>query len=253
MQNMQLEPRPSSLSGLSRWVEGSAAWIMALVIVPGLLIAALLLPPISLLERLQMFTYTRISASGGSVGDPDGTVVNFPSEGINTSFYAAIQSTPRSDFIEGQAGRQLYDAANALPDHLIPKSPFYDLDVRGTQPKLVTMRIPIPNDSLPYETLSVYTWTGDQWVLVPSDLFAGEDIIESQLDYTPSNFMVMQTVASVPSVTVDLGIDAALPEGAVTTYDAKAGLYLRGDGAPTIAGWMRSPARVPISPTWSRG
>ena len=139
-------------------------------------------------NRLQTFTYTRIGANGGAITDPDGTIVNFPAEGIIAGFQAQIKSTPRTEFVEGQAGNEMYEAAQNLPDNLVAKSPVYHIDVRGRAPAQAIVTIPIPNDSLPYETLSVYEWTGDDWRHVPATVFAAEDQIEARLDYVPQAF-----------------------------------------------------------------
>jgi hypothetical protein len=84
MQNTRLDRRSSSSNG-GGLLEGPAAWLITFLVIPGLIAAVLLLPPISLLDRLQSFTYTRIGASGGAITDPDGTVVNFPAEGVISS------------------------------------------------------------------------------------------------------------------------------------------------------------------------
>src|SRR5688572_25050562 len=223
--------RPAAWSSIGKMLEGPAGWIITLVVLPILLVLALLLPPVNLLDRLQAFTYTRITSAGGAISDPDGTVINFPAEGVRATFQAAVDSTPRSEFIEGQAGRDLYDAARNLPDHLIPKSPFYDLEMVGDTPGQAILTIPIPNDSLPYETLGVYAWDGTTWTHIPSTVLATEDLIESRLEFVPQSFMVMQTTPAVPAVTADLGLQGQLPPNAVVTNEAKAGLYLRGDGA----------------------
>src|SRR5690606_13455049 len=162
---------------------GPAAWIITLVVLPALLILALLLPPISLLDRLQAFTYTRITSAGGAITDPDGTVINFPAEGVRSTFMATVESTPRTSFIEGQAGRDIYEAARIVPDHLIPISPFYDVKLVGTEPAQSILSIPIPNDSLPYETLGLYTWDGSRWEHLPSTVLVEEDIVESRLEF----------------------------------------------------------------------
>ena len=57
-------------------------------------------------------------------------------------------SSTRPEFIEGQAERALR-SRRQHPDFLIPKSPFYDIEVLGTEPDGVVLSIPIPNDSLP--------------------------------------------------------------------------------------------------------
>lgn len=241
MQNTRLDRRPASSGGTSRLFEGPAAWLVTFVVIPGLLIAVLLLPPVSLLDRLQSFTYDRIGANGGSLQDPDGTVVNFPAEGIISSFQAKLDSTPRTEFVEGQAGNEMYEAAENLPPELIAKSPVYHIEVRGAEPANAILTVPIPNDSLPYETLSVYEWTGDTWRHIPSTVLAQDDRIESRLDFVPEHFMVVQTTPAIPAVTLELNPEAALPAGATVTNEARPGLRLRGDGglegqAPPNAG-----------------
>ncbi|MCB0039677.1 MAG: SH3 domain-containing protein [Caldilinea sp.] len=230
MQNTRLDKRSSS-SGMGRILEGPAAWLVTFLLIPGLIVAILLLPPISLLNRLESFTFERISANtGGAIQDPDGTTVNFPAEGVLANFQAQIKSTPRTDFIEGQAGNDLYEAAQSLPDTLIAKSPVYHVEMRGREPAQAIVTIPIPNDSLPYETLALYEWTGDRWRYVPSSVLADADIVEARLDYVPQNFMVVQSLADVPEVTLNLGLDGQDPQNAVYTNATRGTLNLRGDG-----------------------
>lgn len=231
MQNTRLDRRSSSSGGVSRLLEGPAAWLLTFILIPGLLVAILLLPPISLLERLQSFTLERINANtGGAIIDPDGTTVNFPAEGVLANFQARLTSTPRTNFIEGRAGDEMYKAAQNLPDTLIAKSPVYHVEVDGRAPLQTIVTIPIPNDSLPYETLAVYEWTGDSWRHMPARVLPDADVLESRLDYVPTNFMVAQTLAGVPAVTMNLGLEGQLPQGAVVTNEARGVLNLRGDG-----------------------
>jgi uncharacterized protein YraI len=215
---------------MGRLFEGPAAWLVAFVVAPALIVAVLLLPPVSLLDRLQTLTYTRIGVNGGAITESDGTIVNFPAEGIISGFQAQIKATPRLDFVEGQAGSAMYEAAQNMPETLVAKSPVYHVDIRGRAPAQAVVTIPIPNDSLPYETLSVYEWTGTNWQHVPAAVLTPEDKIEARLDYVPQDFMVVQTTPDVPAVTMDLGLSAQLPQGANVTNVAQAGLHLRGDG-----------------------
>lgn len=219
--------------GFSRLVEGPAAWLTSFLLIPCLIAAVLLLPPVNLWDRLQLFAYTRISASGGLLRDSDGTLVSFPPEGVHATFSAAFKSVPRVDFIEGQAGREFYDAAVNLPDYLIAKSPIYSIDISGDSPSQTIIEIPIPNDSMPYETLSLYTWTGTAWQHMPSRVLVENDIIEARLNYVPANFMVMQTSPDIPEVTADLTAGVQLPEGVRVASEVQAAMNLRGDGALT--------------------
>lgn len=59
MQTSRLDRRSSS-GGMGRLFEGPAAWLVTFLVIPALIVAVLLLPPVSLLDRLQTFTYTRI-------------------------------------------------------------------------------------------------------------------------------------------------------------------------------------------------
>ena len=231
MQQSRLDRRPPTGSALTRLVEGPLGWIITLVVIPVLIVAVLLLPPVNLLDRLQLFTYTRVTTAGGAVVDPDGTTVNFPAEGVATTFLAQLASTPRENFLAGQVNRELLESVRQLPDYLIPRSPLYSLNVRGTAPGQVVLNIPIPNDSLPYETLGLYMWDGARWLHVPNNVLASNDTIESYLDYAPRHFMVMQTNRPVPAVTAELGLAGELPQGAAVAAVVQAGLYLRGDGA----------------------
>jgi uncharacterized protein YraI len=250
MQNSRLDRRPAGAGGANRLIEGSLGWLITLVVIPVLIVAVLLLPPISLLDRLQLFTYTRIGAGGGAVTDPDGTTVAFPSEGVVTTFLANLSSIPRADFLAGQVRPELYEAASRLPAHLLPKSPLYSMEVRGTTPNQVVVTIPIPNDSLPYETLGLYSWTGETWRLLPNHVLTADEVVEARLDYVPANFMVMQTQPPVPAVTADLGLAGQLPQGATVTGIAQAGLYLRGDGALDGTPPVNTGATVPVIRNW---
>jgi hypothetical protein len=250
MQNSQYETRSALGVGPKPTRRNRVNWMITLVLIPLLLIVALLLPPINLLDRLQALTYTRITPAGGMVSEADGTMVSFPAEGVASSFFAALGSTPRADFIAGQGGADLYEAASSLPQHLIPKSPAYHLDLRGQDPTLSILDIPIPNDSLPYETLAVYAWMGDTWQALPSDVLVEEDRIVSDIRGVATDFMVMQTAADVPEVTANLEASTQLPQGAVVTNEAKSGLFLRGDGALEGVAPVNSGNTLPVIRNW---
>ncbi len=234
MQNTNYGARPPFWSNLGNLLEGSAASIVTFVLVPILIVAALLLPPVNLLDRIQTLRYVQVDAQGATVTDPDGTAAIFPVQAVDQPVRVGLSSVPRVDFLNGSAGAELRTAAENLPSTLIPKSPFYQLDILGETPRELILSVPIPNDSQPYETLDLYTWTGDSWEFLPNVVLAPEDRIESRLfNAKPGNFMVMQTTITPPQVTADIGLAAQAPpnvDGAVTQV-AVAGLYLRGDGA----------------------
>ena len=213
-----------------------AGAFLSLVVIPALIIAALLLPPISLIDRIQNLSYTSIDRSGGALMDPDGTTIVFPPESVIESFQVELNSIPRMTFLDGNAGQNWIAARDALFNSgLEAKSPVYEVTVRGGRADHSIVQIPIPNDSHPYETLKLYSWDGDSWEFVPSSALAMEDRIEALVDgFPPSNFVVMQTSAPPPRVGTNIGVgehvSPTLANGGIATL-AVAGYYLRGDGA----------------------
>jgi uncharacterized protein YraI len=235
MQRTKFERPTSFWSNLGSVLESSAASLITLLVIPALLAVALLLPPVSLLDRIQSLAYTSIDERGATVLEPDGTVATFPGEWVETPFRVSFNSSiPRVTFLNGEAGDSWRTAAATLPDLLAPRSPLYRMDIRGTAPKGVVLQIPIPNDSEPYETLGLYTWTGTHWDHLPSMVLRSDDKIEAQLlGRVPTNFMVMQAGSALPRVAANVGLANQLPgnvDNAVTNV-VVAGLYLRGDGA----------------------
>ncbi|MBX2999109.1 MAG: SH3 domain-containing protein [Caldilineaceae bacterium] len=252
--------RPGSFWGnLASFLENSAASLITLLLIPALLAVALLLPPVNLLERIQSLTLTEVDERGATIVDPDGTMVTFPGELVQTPFRVAIESVPRTTFLSGEAGEAWRKAADALPNTLTPRSPLYQLGVRGAAPGGAVLQIPIPNDSEPYETLGVYTWTGSEWSHLPTVLLQADDRLESQvIGRVPTNFVVMQTSALLPRVAANIGVGQQIPVNADNSVVsiAVAGLYLRGDGA--LEGQLQGVPQgnyeiVPVLRNWHEG
>ncbi|MCY4090501.1 MAG: SH3 domain-containing protein [Caldilineaceae bacterium] len=209
------------------------------LVLPALIIIALLLPPISLIDRIQYLSYTTIDRNGGSLMDPDGTTIVFPPESVMESFQVNLESIPRMEFLDGNAGQDWAAALNALSNSgLEARSPIYEVAVRGGRVDQSIVQIPIPNDSQPYETLELYSWDGDSWEFVPSSVLSMDDRIEARVSgWPPSNFVVMQTGAPPPRVETNIGVGEQVPAtlaNAGITSLAIAGFYLRGDGALDI-------------------
>ena len=255
MQNVQIQPRPPAPQQIeprsSSLLDGFVGWLISAILILILLAAILWMPPIKLYDRLQAFDVARIGTEGGAVRDPDGTMLNFPAEGVSTSFGAKLESIPRSDFIEGRGGNDIYNAARNLPAYLIPKSPYYTTRISGSPPELTVLTIPIPNDSLPYETLGLYMWTGAEWQHVPSTVLPVEDIIEARLSFVPTSFMVMQTIPAIPEAAVSLEFGQEVPEGAVVAQEIVAGLLLRGDGALDGNAPVNKGNTIPVIRNWT--
>lgn len=226
-------PRPSRLE---RWLEGKTSGrVINLVVIPLLLIAALLLPPITIAQRIADLGSMRITAEGGVIADPDGTQVIVLPGAASQSFRANLSSVPRVSFLEGSAGADLAEAAHAIPSHLVAKSPFYRLKMRGEPPAESTWVAPIPNDSEPYETLDVYTWDSAtrSWQWLPHNIIVEDDQIESRTNALPTSLMVMQTNPQPAQASADLALANQLPSEATSALAEvhPTGLYLGSNGA----------------------
>jgi spore germination protein YaaH len=214
--------------------------VINLLLIPALILSALLLPPVSLADRLLSVGYERIGRDGGAIQDPDGTQVVFLPEGVKRSFRIKLSAMPRSLFLQGAAGNplspvengNLLTAAESIPPNLIVKSPFYRLQRKGAMPERVVLKIPIPNEAEPYSTLDLYAWNNETWEWLPNRKLLAEDVIESQLDYLPESVVVMQTHAIHPNVSTDYNLNTALPDDIKDTLVEinPQGLFLDSDG-----------------------
>lgn len=209
-----MEQKPDSFfGGLGTLLEGKkTGWVLNLLIVV-LVILALLLPPVSAQERILEAGFKAIDRDeGGSAQDPDGMQVTLLPEGLQDDVKVKLQSIPNATFQDGKAGKELYAAAQALTTNMRPRSPIYTLDLKGDMPSEVVLTVPIPNDAEPYEQLSLYTWTGEQWEYLPSQVIAQDDVIESSLGHLPSNVVAMLNTGQAPVVSAELPDYVTLPE-----------------------------------------
>ena len=209
-----MEEKPNSLlDGLNGFLEGrSGGWIFNVSIVV-LVVITLLLPPVSAQERILSAGYVRIDKEeGGAVSDPDGMQVVLWPEGLEKDVKLKEESVPMASFLDGSAGQDLKEAAEALPSTLHVKSPIYELGVKGSMPTDMSFTVPIPNNAEPYETLSLYSWTGEKWEFLPGHVIPEGDVIEAHLDYVPPTIVVAQSLARPPQVSVELPEYVSLPE-----------------------------------------
>jgi hypothetical protein len=215
---------------LSPWAR--AYGVYALIGVLTLVI--LFLPPISLLERMGIVGYTTINAEDSSVSHPDGLTVSVNPETFTGKLRVRLDSVPREDFL-GFAHSSLRDTVEALPDYFEVKSPFYKIQTRGKSDEPVMLDVVMPNDAEPWKTLDLYTWTGEAWEWVGSDLHtetAEEEFIRAQVTDIPANLVVVQAGPMTRTVSASLGPDDHL-EAAADVLDEvnPTGLLLGTDGS----------------------
>jgi hypothetical protein len=218
---------------LEEMIEGKwSGCIINLGLIPLLILSSVLLPPIRAAGRVMDADYMTIPETGGSLLDPDSTQLTIPPEGLTGELKAKLASVPRINFLEGSAGSDLWKAAEGMPEYLIMKSPFYRLGVRGEMPDQAILTVPVPNDSEPYSTLDLYSWTGEEWQWLPSQIILDDDVIESHLSFVPRSAVVMQTRPLAPAISAAMAADVTMPpEGKDTLVEINPqGLYLDGEG-----------------------
>ena len=89
-------------------VEGPlGSFLITFILIPLLIILVLILPPVSLADRIMSIGYTRIGLhEGGSVQEPDGMEVNFLPEGVRETFRVKLDTVSRSAFVAGSLPRR---------------------------------------------------------------------------------------------------------------------------------------------------
>lgn len=200
------------------------------VFIPVLLILAVLLPPISLVDRALASGFTTITLGGGSIIEPDGTQLTILPQGLSQRTRVRLTSLSRLDFLAGKTEER--EAMESIPPYLNMKSPLYLLEVRGPMPDASSLTIPIPNDAEPLATLDIYQWTGEEWQWLPHKIIPEDDVIETWLSSLPRGVAVMQTRLQVPSVAAELGEEGTLAgakSGVLARVSAR-GLFLQNDG-----------------------
>lgn len=227
-------PEPSGLKRVANHFREFGEWLAAGNWVYGaiafLVIAALMLPPISLPQRLGLAGYTRLDRENPALSHPDGITVQVDPE-TNVSLRLRLDSVPQAIFLQGSAGTDLKEALAALPPVLQVKSPFYRIQTGSRTTGPATIEVVIPNDAEPWETLDLYTWTGTAWEWVGGTLDREREVLIAHVDRLPSSVVVMQTLPVVPAIgTVAPGEAVSGPAADLLTQVMLPGLYLGADG-----------------------
>ncbi len=152
-----------------------------------------------------------------------------------------LGSVPRETFLQGEAGDMLVEARDNLPAYLQIKSPLYTVQVRGEGASLIELAI--PNDSQPYETLSLYRWDEEQgrWLFVPSHVDAAAQVIRTS--ERPERVAVFQVQAVTPLISTTIEEGQVLTDISASTLNMvfPTGITLRQDGAlegALLGGWQ---------------
>ncbi|MCX7683397.1 MAG: hypothetical protein N2508_15760, partial [Anaerolineae bacterium] len=235
-------PQPEAVSPLSRPEVTVSTYrkvfpFRYLLVGLSVVAVALILISLSLLGRLGPAGYEVLDATHSSVSHPDGVTLRVD-ETFTGRLRVRLSSVPRLNLLEGSAGRELRRAVEALPTHLTVKSPLYQFRARGKATQPVVIDVLVPNEAEPWETLDLYTWTGQRWEWVGGELHTeeeGREFLRTHVATLPANVVVMQTGAPAPRISTaweagDYAVEAA---GGVVDEVNPLGLLLGLDGGFT--------------------
>ncbi len=193
---------------------GDNAWIYGVIgLVVVLFILALFIPPFSLLQRLGITGYAALTAEADKnyVEHPDGIRMIVPAT-YEGKLRVRLESAPRADFLGPSTHSQYRKPAEALLSseysHLDPKSPFYKIHTKGRNDQQVMIEVAMPAAAEPWETLDLYTWTGEAWEWVGSELHteaAENEFIRAWVTDIPDNIIVVQAGAIPQTISAPLG------------------------------------------------
>ncbi len=228
----ETEEAPPTPSERWRGMTAALGWLREhwiYLVIAALVIVALLLPPISLPQRLG-FGYTRLTADNPSTTLPDGGLtISLPPESEGGLCLKLAAVAPEEVNI-GTAGSDLQAAAAALPQVLQPQGPFYTIHTcsRTTGPALV--EVDLPDGIETPETLDLYGWTGEVWEWIGGTVDPDRGVATARVDELPRAIALVQTTPVVPAIgtTISQQDPPTLPEG--LTEVALPGLYLGTDG-----------------------
>lgn len=184
--------------------------ILAPVTVALAIIVALFVPPVSLLERLAVVGYQTLGAQKVAVEHPDGLILRVDPESSGSRFRVKLEAIPRAEFLQGSAGPNLRTAAEALPTNLEVKSPCYTIETRGKPAQPIWMDVAIPNGAKSLETLDLYTWDGEQWSWMGSELHtevSDNSLIRAEVTEVPASVILVESESKAPMVSTYLDPD----------------------------------------------
>jgi hypothetical protein len=187
--------------------------IGGIIVVVGLFIAALFLPPFSIGERFTNRNDTLSEVEQVAEIAPVGNVLaagaaslalSRPADGVQVAGLAA----PNFAADPGWAA-----AAAALPAHLVPRGDIYTISYSGERPQgSVSLDLNADVDEYELATLDLYGWFGSRWLFMPSQADAQSSELVSAQGDLPHAFALMQTThPGEPAVGAELLPTQSLP------------------------------------------
>jgi hypothetical protein len=204
-----LNKRPTSpfLRALDALLEGrTGSWVINLFVIPVMILLVLILPPLSLPQRVLSAGYTGVAPKGGgTVSLEDGTYFSIPAGALKSDAGIRLDAIKADVFAKNPA-------AQSLPPTLEIKSPAYEPSLQGSLPSLSILSIPIPDNADPITTLDVYGYDGKNWSKFAFQAYPDDQRVEAHIgSVIPRYVVLVQTQAQAPTISADLNAKSQIP------------------------------------------
>ncbi|GAB4520982.1 MAG: hypothetical protein OHK0046_31790 [Anaerolineae bacterium] len=244
-------PPPRRSSGCGCWLIG----LTTLLVVFGLVIAGLLLPPFNLADRLLGTQYAQLSSQSNAATANGLTLIVDPAN-PGEEFGVALGAVSMDAFLSSGTSEWLPAARAALQPYLALQSQVFNIETTGTAPETVTLTIELPPNSANPDVLDLYGWSSgaSRWEFIPSH--PGNGQILARVNEVPEHLAIFQASPRDPIVLAELDANHRLqgqagslvtvlaPVGMQVALPASDGSTLIGNPAPgfdTNAGYLVMP------------
>ncbi len=176
-----------------------------------LVIAGLLLPPISLLERLGITcTGTSLDANTPATTTPDGLTVALSDTAQPITL--SVQSIDQAKLVAGESGADYLAARDALPVSLQLRSPIYQIKSCNAGHDASSLAIALPNGAqTANDTFDLYGWDGHTWSWLGAFLDTKSQTVSAQVPTLPKNVALFQTTSAAPYIGAQLKPGQSVP------------------------------------------
>jgi len=220
------------------------AAIINFVVIPLLVLAVLLTPPISFADRVMELTYAHFNENGGRIRLSDGAELSVPSGVLKASVPVRLDIIPLADF-PTKAPSHLR-LATMTPPRLKLKSAVYPIDTRGSEVDGLTISMPIPTGVADEELtrIDIYAWDGAEWVWQPTTVLPDDDLIVGHLTIVPKAVALFAIEAARPILASFVPRGGSISElGADLLSEVNPhGVWVNADG--TLMGTVEEPPAI---------
>ena len=204
---MNKRPTNPFIRALDALLEGrTGSWFINIFIIPVMILLVLILPPLSLPQRVLSAGYTGIpSKVGGSIALDDGTYFSIPAGALRNDVGIRLDSINRDAFAKSSAAQQLASTLQVM-------SAAYEPAVQGTLPSISVLSIPIPDAAQPVTTLDVYGFDGKKWSKLAFQAYPNDQRVDAYITSAmPQYIVLVQSQAQAPTIGTDLNAQTQLP------------------------------------------